>query len=448
MTAVDRLIDGFGDCGEKTALVHGSVALGYGDLARAIAGWGRRLEQSGVAPGRVVLLKGDFTRDGIAALLALLRRGAIVIPVAPASEEMAAGFAHEGRAQHQLDTASGEISDAGGDGAHPLYDRLRQDAAPGIVLFSSGSTGKAKGVVHNAHRLLEKFAAPGKDLVTLAFLLFDHIAGLDTLFYALANRSTLVLPTSRAPEEVCRLIAAHRVEVLPTAPSFLNLMLLSEAYRHHDLSSLKIVTYGSEVMPEATLRKCAEVLPQVRLIQKYGTSEVGALPTRSRDNTSTWLQLGGEGYEWRVRDGRFEIRARTAMIGYLNAPSPFTEDGYFMTGDRVEVDGDFVRFLGRDSDMINVGGQKVFPAEVENAIKDLDLVAEVAVRGVPHAILGQAVLARIRPTDPSTTLPALRAAVRAHLAGRLEPYKVPQKYELAQAPLTTGRFKTDRKGEL
>jgi len=95
--------------------------------------------------------------------------------------------------------------------------------------------------------------------------------------------------------------------------------------------------------------------------------------------------------------------------------------------------------------MINVGGQKVFPAEVENAIKDLDLVAEVAVRGIPHAILGQAVLARIRPSDPATTLTAVRAAVRQHLAGRLEPYKVPQKYEVATGPLTTDRFKTDRK---
>lgn len=445
MTPVDRLIDGLRAAGEKTALITGPDTLTFGDLADAVADWTRRFEQSGLTPGTVVLLKGDFTTDGIAALLALLHRKAIVIPLAPASEEMAETFAGEGRAQVRVVTATGQIGALPGDGAHDLYDRLRTEAAPGIVLFSSGSTGKAKGVVHNAHRLLEKFAEPGKDLVTLAFLLFDHIAGLDTLFYALANRSTLVLPTSRAPEEVCRLIAAHGVEVLPTAPSFLNLMLLSEAYRHHDLSSLKIVTYGSEVMPEATLRKCASVLPHVKLIQKYGTSEVGALPTRSRDNTSTWLQLGGAGYDWRVRDGRFEIRARTAMIGYLNAPSPFTEDGYFMTGDRVETDGDYVRFLGRDSDMINVGGQKVFPAEVENAIKDLDLVAEVAVRGIPHAILGQAVLARIRPSDPATTLPAVRAAVRQHLAGRLEPYKVPQKYELATGPLTTDRFKTDRK---
>ncbi len=68
------------------------------------------------------------------------------------------------------------------------------------------------------------------------------------------------------------------------------------------------------------------------------------------------------------------------MLGYLNAPSPFTEDGWFMTGDRVDVDGEYIRFLGRDSGIINVGGQKVYPAEIESVIGALENIDEVAIR--------------------------------------------------------------------
>lgn len=442
---IDVLLQRFAGAGEKTALVSAAGAFTYADLMRAIAAWEGRLRQAGVAPGAVVLLKGDFSLAGIAALLALLKCRMLTIPLAPTSYEKQAEFASEGRAQWIVEADGGTVARLPHDGAHAHYDALRQSASAGIILFSSGSTGVSKGVVHDASRLLEKFRKPGKDLRTLAFLLFDHIAGLDTLFYSLAGTSTLVLPSSRSPGEVCRLIAEHGIEVLPTAPSFLNLLILSGAHEAHDLSSLKIITYGSEMMPRATLETCAALFPHVRLIQKYGTSETGALPTQSKDNASTWVKLGGAGYDWRVRDGLFEIRAATAMVGYLNAPSPFTQDGYFMTGDRVEVDGEHVRFLGRDSDIINVGGQKVFPAEVENAIKDMAEIAEVAVYGVPHAILGQAVVARIRPRDPEASPPVLRSAVRQHLAGRLETYKIPQKYEIVHEPLTTDRFKTRRR---
>ena len=102
-------------------------------------------------------------------------------------------------------------------------------------------------------------------------------------------------------------------------------VLLSHAWERHDLSSLELVTYGTEVMPEATLRRLAEVLPGVRLQQTYGLSELGILRSKSRDDRSTWVRLGGEGYELRVRDGLLEVKAHSAMLGYLNAPSPFTE---------------------------------------------------------------------------------------------------------------------------
>ena len=444
---IERLVQKMESVRSDIAVVAAGNPVTYGDLLDSIAHWSGRLDTHGITEGQVVLLKGTFSRASISALIALFQKQAIVILLAPTSYEKEAEFMEVGLAQWQIQANIGEITPREVKADHPLYEKLRGAGEPGLVLFSSGSTGVSKGTVHSAARLLSKFSAPGKTLRTLAFLLFDHIAGIDTLFYSLFNQSTLVLPEDRSPDAVCALIAKHEIEVLPTAPSFLNLLLLSGAHKTHDLSSLKIITYGSEMMPASTLSRCAVVFPHVRLIQKYGTSEIGAPPSKSKSNTSTWVKLGGDGFDWRVAEGKLELKTKTAMLGYLNAPSPFTADGYFKTGDAVEVDGAFIRFLGRDSDIINVGGQKVFPAEVENLIRKLPEVEDVAVYGEPHAILGAAVVAKLKPVDPASSLKALRIAVRRALSGQIEPYKIPQKYLLTQDNLTTARGKQIRRSQ-
>jgi acyl-CoA synthetase (AMP-forming)/AMP-acid ligase II len=204
--------------------------------------------------------------------------------------------------------------------------------------------------------LLAKYSRRRHCYRTLAFLLFDHIGGFDTVFYSLSNGSCLILCEDRSPDGVCELVQSHQVEVLPVAPSFLNLLFLNGAYRRHELSSLKIVTYGAEVMPQTTLDRCPVMFPGVTMMQKFGASEVGTLRSKSKTSDSLWVKLGGEGYETRVVDGLLEIKAESSMLGYLNAESPFTKDGWFKTGDCVDVDGEYLRFRGRDSDLINVGG--------------------------------------------------------------------------------------------
>lgn len=440
------LLARFAEAADKPALIRGDQVVRYGELIASIADLRARFEARGIDRGAVVLLQGDFSGGSVAALLAGWDLGAIIIPLAPTSLEKAAEFAEIGEAEWVAESLGGHAIVATGRSArHALYRSLRDGGDAGLVIFSSGSSGRSKGAVHAVSKLMGKFRARRKDLRTLAFLLFDHIAGLDTLLYCLSNTSTLIVPERRDPDAVCAAIAAHRVEVLPTAPSFLNLLFLSGAHARHDLSSLKIVTYGSEMMPQSTLERCADAFPGAQLVQKYGTSELGALRSQSRDNRSRWVRIGGEGYAWRVRDGQLEIQASSAMQGYLNAPSPFTDDGFLKTGDLVEVDGDFLRFQGRESDVINVGGQKVFPAEIEAIVAELDAVAEVAVFGEPSAILGAVVVCRVRPADRTIEPPALRALIRKHLTGRIEPYKIPQKFLITDQPLASERFKQIRR---
>jgi acyl-CoA synthetase (AMP-forming)/AMP-acid ligase II len=446
VTAVSFLLTRFAAVPAKPALIRGDVAISYGDLLGEITSWRRAQAAAGIGTGSVVLLKGDFSGSSVAALLAAFDLGAIVIPLAPTSYEKEDEFAAIGEAEWVIESLHGRhIQRTGRMAGHALYAALRETGEAGLVIFSSGSTGQSKGALHAASKLLKKFETPRQDLRTVALLLFDHIAGVDTLLYCLSNTSTILVPAARDPETVCALIARHGAEVLPAAPSFLNLMLLAGSPERHDLSSLKIVTYGSEMMPQATLERCADAFAGAQLIQKYGTSELGAPRSRSRGKRSRWVRIGGDGFDWRVRNGTLEIKSGTAMAGYLNAPSPFTEDGYFMTGDRVEVDGAYLRFLGRDSDIINVGGQKVYPAEVEEILKELPAIAEVAVFGEPSAILGAIVVCRIRPADPTLPPASLRSLIRKHLAGRLEPYKIPQKILVTDKALATDRFKQIRR---
>jgi long-chain acyl-CoA synthetase len=275
-------------------------------------------------------------------------------------------------------------------------------------------------------------------------LLLDHIGGLNTLFYVLSNAGTIVAVDNRDPERICSAIARHRVELLPTSPTFLNLLLISEAWKRHDLSSLRRITYGTEVMPARTLQRLHEILPKVDLLQTYGLSELGILRSKSRSPDSLWVRVGGEGVEIKVENGTLRIRTRSAMLGYLNAPSPFDEDGWFDTGDNVEVDGEFLRIMGRTSELINVGGEKVFPVEVENVLLDMPNVKDVTVSAMPNPITGHVVTARFNLFEPEE-LPVFRRRMREFCASRLAAYKVPAKIEIVKDAQYGERLKKMRR---
>jgi len=244
-----------------------------------------------------------------------------------------------------------------------------------------------------------------------------------------AYGGTAVISDNRTPEEICRVIQKEKIELLPVTPTFLNLMLASGCHREFDLSSVKLISYGTEVMPESTLLRMRDAFPSARLLQTYGLSEIGVLRSKSRDSGSLWVQVGGHGFETRVVDGVLHVRSQSAMVGYLNAPSPFDEDGWMNTGDRVEVDGDYMRILGRESDVINVGGEKVFPAEVEAVLLAADNVAEATVYGVPNAIIGKIPAAYLTLHQEEDAI-ALKFRLRKHCLSTLKPFQVPMTFTI------------------
>ncbi|NQW17628.1 MAG: long-chain fatty acid--CoA ligase [Chloroflexi bacterium] len=420
----------------------------YGSLRQGLLQWSDILRENDVRAGDVVALTGDFSPNSVPAFLALLELSCVIVPMTDSIAAKRDEFLRVCAANISINLSgsdSYEFAQLGDRPNHEHYLTLRERNHPGLVLFSSGSTGESKAAVHDLVPMLDKFRVRKRRMRTIAFLLFDHIGGINTMLYTLSNGGMIVVVPDRSPDSVLGAIERRSVELLPTSPTFLNLVLISEAFSRYDLSSLRTVTYGTEPMPESTLKRFTEVVPGVRMQQTYGLSELGILRSKSRDSNSTWVKIGGEGFDTRVLDGILQIKAASAMLGYLNAESPFTDDGWFNTGDLVTVDGEYMQIHGRQSELINVGGEKVHPNEVESVIQELPSVAEVTVYGERNPIVGNMVCAVVRKaTDVADA--ELARDIKRYSAARLDSFKVPVKISFATEDQYSARYKKQRSG--
>ncbi|HXF86665.1 MAG TPA: fatty acid--CoA ligase family protein [Anaerolineales bacterium] len=443
---IEFLLKVFKENANDDAIIWRDRSFSYQWLHERVLEWQQALIKNNVLPGSVVILEADFSPNAIALFLALIEQCCILVPLTKSVEAKKAEFIEIAEGEMRIVIAEDDsvvFDRLPHHATHSLYAVLRARRHPGLILFSSGSTGKSKAALHDLTGILEKFKVRRHKQRTITFLLYDHIGGVNTMLHTLSNGGCIVTVQERSPEKVLEAIEKHRVELLPTSPTFINMILLSEAYKHYDLSSLKMVTYGTEPMPESTLKRFHELFPHITLQQTYGLSEVGILRSKSKSSDSLWVRLGGEGFETRVVDGILHIKAQSAMLGYLNAPSPFTEDGWFITGDEVEVDGEYFRILGRRSELINVGGEKVYPAEVESVIQQVDNVAEVVVYGEKNPITGSIVCADVRlreAEDPKAAALRIKKYCRAHMPA----FKVPVKVNIVDEDLHGERFKKMR----
>jgi long-chain acyl-CoA synthetase len=446
MTVLAWLVERMRGWQDRPALVWRDQVFSYESLLDTMAFWKHQLNTCGLKPGQVVTLEGDYSPKTVALLLALIDYAAIIVPLTKAMEAHRTEFIDIAEAEVLINFDAADewqIERRSSTVTNPLTRQLIELGQPGLVLFSSGSTGKSKAALHNFTALLEKFKVVRRQMCTLTFLLLDHIGGINTLLYTLSNGGTVVSVQSRDPEIICQAIERHKVELLPTSPTFLNLLLISEAYSNHDLSSLKRITYGTEVMPETTLKRIHEILPNVELQQTYGLSELGILRSKSKDSGSLWVKVGGEGFETKVINGVLWIRAQSAMVGYLNAPSPFDEQGWMNTEDMVETNGDYIRILGRRTEIINVGGEKVYPVEVEDVLMRMENLRDATVYGEKNPITGNIVVARVNLFEPEELM-ALKSRIRAFCKDKLAPFKIPIKVEITKQEQFSARYKKAR----
>lgn len=398
-------------------LIHRGRELRFSDIASRTA-----LDISEVRAGDVVALIGDFDPESILTFLNVIDRQAVIVPLTA-----------DTRGQHDyfFEAAHVDVVIEGNtvrriprDDTHPLVQQLRDLGHAGLVLFSTGTTGRPKAILHDLTLFLRRFETPRPTQRTINFLLFDHIGGINTLLHTLFNKGVVIAPEARTVDSILSTIAEYDVEVLPTTPTFLRMMLMSGAVPDRIPACLKLITYGTERMDQPTLDQLCELLPDVDFRQTFGMSELGIVRVKSEARDSLFMKVGGEGVETRVVDDVLQIRSQTRMVGYMNAPSPFDEDGWYDTKDIVATKGEFYKVTGRIGEVINVGGLKFMASEVERVALEYPGVALVKAQPRSNPITGQHVEIAVQAVEGAEVD---GKALNAFLAERLPAHMVPRR---------------------
>lgn len=427
----------------KIALISNNKKYTYKELYSKYKKWNKYLIDNNIKRNSVIAVKGKFNANSIGLMLALIEHGSIYVPISFSVKDYNK-YLEISQAEYFVNLSNNNFKKQNKTVEHKILLQLKKKKHPGLILFSSGTTGDPKAAVHDLKPMLKKYQKKGKSFRSLAFLLFDHIGGFNTVMYNISNGGMMVTLEERSVDEVCSAIEEYELELLPTSPSFINMILFSRAYENYDLSSLKIVTYGTEPMPKSTLEKFNSLFPDVRMKQTYGLSEVGIMRTKSESSDSLWMKVGGDkDHQIKVVDGYLWIKSKMAMLGYLNAKNPFDENGWLNTEDKVEVKEDYLRILGRDSDIINVGGEKVYPSEVESTILEMNEIKDCIVTSEENPILGEIVVCKVALNEDLKEN-NIKNKIKKYCNSKLEKFKVPVKIYIKNDTFNTSRFKRKR----
>ncbi len=445
------LLEKFSNFDSKVAIIHNEKEFTYRELYQNILDFLNFFRENNINKGENVAILGNYSFENIALFLALKENENIIVPITTIKENEIQERLEEGYVDKVIKIENGliKIQKIENKKKHRLIIKLQKYGKSGLILFSSGSTGKPKAMIHDLDKLVESYKnRKEKSINTIIFLSFDHIGGIDTIFRQISIGGTLTIPDNRNPDTICELIEKYRVNVLPTSPTFLKLLLISEIYKKYNLTSLKIIAYGAESMPESLLQKLKKEFPEVKFQQKYGTSETNAIKIVNKTEDSTYMKIDDPNIEYKIVDGELWLRSKTQVLGYLNAKmDSFTEDGWFKTGDIVEQTEDgYIKIIGRNKEVINVGGEKVLPQEVENVILELDEVIDVMVYGEKNHITGQTVVADVVLKDKIDENEA-KKIIRKYCRNKLDNYKVPTKINFVEKIDVGDRYKKIRRSK-
>ena len=450
MTMISSFIQKLSFYKDKIAIIDSDSEFLYSDLLNNIANFNLKLKKLKVNSGAVVFILGDYSFDSISLFFSLALNGNIIVPITSDNEQEINERIHVAQPDWIFNLNSNsekKVEYKNKLDRHHLLGSLIESKLSGLILFSSGSTGKPKAMVHNLENLLSNYIDKKcKEMNFLVFLMFDHIGGLNTLFNCLSMGVIITIPQNRNPNDIARLIEKHRINILPSSPTFLNLMCISNVFDVFDLSSIKMITYGTEAMPESLLLKLKDKLPRVKFLQTFGTSETGIMKTSSMSSSSTFLKFDDPNQEYKIVNGELWLRSKTQVLGYINhSNESFTEDGWFMTGDLVEqTDDGFIKIIGRSKELINVGGEKVLPAEVESVIMELDFIEDCIVKSEQNSITGQMVCADVVLKE-GFDFKNEKLKIKKHCIQKLDPFKIPVRIREIESVNFTNRFKKERK---
>jgi long-chain acyl-CoA synthetase len=482
LNVVDQVTRHADRAGGAIALVADGQEISYARLAELVETIARRFTASGALDSPSGFARvGLHCPDGAAYIvlsLALLRAGACIVPVAtelapPERDALVRSvaldvlvLAGERRWHATLDRAhSFEVLGTAvhvarvprqASGGVPGFDESALAALePAFIRFSSGTTGARKGVVLSHASLLERVAAANRGLGigpedrVLWILPMAHHFAVSIVLY-LVHGATTVLSRSHLAPDVLEAARRHEGTVVYGSP-FHHALLASEG-SGLPWPSLRLAVSTAQALPESTARAFAARFG-IALSQALGIIEVG-LPAINLDAARAKPASVGRplpGFEVEIRResgeqarvgevGELLIRGPGMLDAYLAPWCPraaVLADGWFHSGDLAFSDMEGLLVLaGRVSSVINVGGMKCFPEEIEAVLREHEGVRTARVLARPHPQLGALPIAEVVPRDPER--PPSAEALARHCRAALARYKVPVEFRVVEAlPLTS-----------
>lgn len=313
-----------------------------------------------------------------------------------------------------------------------VFSALRQSTSE-ITIFTSGTTGQPKKVVHSVDTLTRSVRTGEKYEGNMWAYAYNptHMAGLQVFFQAFENQNTLVNVFNMQRAEVYEKISRHQITHISATPTFYRLLLPFE----RSYPSVQRVTLGGEKSDSHLYENIRKIFPKAKINNVYASTEAGSLFAAKGD----CFQIPAA-----IRD-KFAVVEDELLIhkSLLGKSDGFSFDGdYYHSGDLIEwvdKEGGFFKFKSRKNELINVGGYKVNPGEVEDAINAIDGVRQSLVYGKSNSILGNVLIAEVQ-IEEGANLSDLD--VRKTLKGQLQDFKIPRKIKFVEA------FSLTRTGKL
>ena len=443
----------------------------YSDIDPTCARYAGALRSLGVSRGDRVLVQVEKSPETLLLYLATLRLGAIFVPLNTAyTATEVAYFLSDARprvfiaraesrsALHQATTDVGAqlliFDDEGQDSfedvlaaASPI-EEIEAVASDDIasIIYTSGTTGRSKGAMLTHHNLASNALALNRlwgfratDVLMHALPIY-HVHGLFVAVHCamLSGIEMRFLPRFDANEVVRQL---SEITVMMGVPTFYSRLLQTPGFDKTGCKNMRLFISGSAPLLEQTWQAFFEQTGH-RILERYGMSEAVMIASNPLDGDRIPGTVGFALPEISVRicdadnkvlgpgeTGVLQMRGPNVFKGYWQMPektaSEFTDDGFFISGDMAQMDEEGrVTIVGREKDLVISGGLNIYPKEIEEAIDTLEGVSETAVIGVPHADLGEGLVAVICPHEGAKIDPdAMITALKSRLAG----FKVPRR---------------------
>lgn len=471
-----------GKCPEKTAVIAEEEQITYSELWKEVRGFAAYLKSLGLKKGDRVTVKASPSIWFAVSCFGIHLSGCVQVPM-----EKTIGRSGVDNIAEEL-SASLVISDIGADEKFRCIDSgkvrefgreyFREDLTFEFptsdmlcdIMFTTGTTGKSKGVMesHRAVVAVSENVQYGAEIpennIYLVPAPINHASAIRKMYTTILTGTTVVLLDGFTDiKKFYSYIEKYKVTSILMPPAAVRMILLLSANKLAEFSDqLHHIHTGAAAFPEADKEKLCEILPKTRLYFAYGSSEAGCacmfdyskykglISCVGKPNKNAHVFIVNDEHKEikssKTNQGLIAISGAMLMDGYYNEPEltkSVLENGIVYTNDMGYIDDDgFVYMLGRQGDVINIGGLKIAPTEVEDVVVRFPGVAECACFAVADR-MGGAV--------PKLHVVAMKgvkidfAELRAHMAKYLEAFKIPKLMEQVEELPKTSNGKLDRK---